>query len=149
MVLYGAQIWCNLAKTDLENLDRVNRLAAKRMQDLCQTTKSEIGNLGLWTMQGYTDKSKLFFLQKLVFSSPNFIHKQLIIKRLFKFLYTGSHQSRGYIPNVFEMLDSYWLKGCLLRYADTGEFPEEQLWKKPVRESIPTFTPNAGLEERY
>ena len=87
-------------------------------------------------MQGYIDKSKLFFIQKLVSSSPNFIHKQLFIKRLFKFLYTGSHQSRGYIPDVFEILDRYGLKDCLLRDADTGEFPEEQLWKKPVRESI-------------
>ena len=76
-------------------------------------------NLGLWTMQGYIDKSKLFFLQKLVSSSL-----------------TGSHQSRGYIPDVFEILDRYGLNDCLLRYADTGEFPEKQLWKKPVRESI-------------
>ncbi len=30
-VLYGAQIWWNLTKTDLKNLDQVNRLAAKRM----------------------------------------------------------------------------------------------------------------------
>ncbi len=75
-------------------------------------------------MQGYIDKSKLFFIQKLVSSSPNFIHKQLFIKRLFKFLYTGSHQSRGYIPDVFEILDRYGLKDCLLRDADTGEFPD-------------------------
>jgi hypothetical protein len=30
-VLYGAQIWWNFTKTDLKNLDEVNRLAAKRM----------------------------------------------------------------------------------------------------------------------
>ena len=62
-MLYGSQLWWNMTKTDLETLERVNRLAAKRMQGLCLTTKSEaaIGNLGLWTIEGYIDKIKLFF----------------------------------------------------------------------------------------
>jgi hypothetical protein len=120
------------------------------MQGLLATTKSEaaIGNLGLWTMQGYTDKSKLFFLQKLVSCSPNFIHKQLFIKRIFKFLYTGSHQSCRYIPDVFEILGRFGLKDCLLRYADTGPGISRGTIVEKNREGIYTFTPNAGLEER-
>ena len=39
-VLYGAQIWWNLTKTDLENLDRVNRLAAKSMA--CPMPNNEV-----------------------------------------------------------------------------------------------------------
>ena len=80
-----------MSKTDLETLERVNRLAAKRMQGLTTKSEAAIGNLGLWTIEGYIDKIKLFFLQKPVSTSQDFFHKQIFVWRLFKYLYTGSN----------------------------------------------------------
>ena len=96
-MLYGSQLWWNITKTDLETLERVNRLAAKRMQGLCLRTKSEaaIRHLGLWTIEGYIDKIKLLCLQKLVSTSHNFFHRQIFVSRLFKYLYTGPNCTRG------------------------------------------------------
>ena len=53
-VLYACHLWWNLSQTDMNDLERVKRLAAKRAQGLCATTKSEaaLGSLGLWTVEG-------------------------------------------------------------------------------------------------
>ena len=77
-MLYGSELWWNITKMDLDMMEHVNRSTAKRSQGLCHTTRSEaaIGNLGLWTVEGYIDKKKLF-LRKLI--------EQIFIKRLFNF----------------------------------------------------------------
>ena len=81
-MLYACRLWWNLLQTDIDDLERVNLLAAKRAQGLCATTKSEaaLGSLGLWTVQGLIDKQKLVFLQKLICSPFSFVHKQLFVK---------------------------------------------------------------------
>ena len=139
-MLYGSQLWWNMTKTDLETLERVNRLAAKRMQGLCLTTKSEaaIGNLGLWTIEGYIDKIKLFFLQKLVSTSQDFFHKQIFIWRLFKYLYTGSNCTQGFIKDILKILTKYNLEEHLLSYIETAHFPTELTWKSIVNKAIST-----------
>ena len=64
-MLYACHLWWNLSQTDTDDLERVNRLAAKRAQCLCASTKSEaLGSLGIWTVQGLIDKQKLFFFAK-------------------------------------------------------------------------------------
>ena len=137
-MLYGSQLWWNITKTDLEMLEMTNRFAAKRSQGLCSTTRSEAatGNLGLWTIEGYIDKSKLLFLQKLVVSSPDSIHKKIFIQRLFRFLNKVSSDMQGYNVHIFQVFQKYHLEDYLTIYVESGHFPVEQCWKNIVRTAI-------------
>lgn len=137
-MLYACHLWWNLSQTDMDDLERVNRLAAKRAQGLCATTKSEaaLGSLGLWTVQGLIDKQKLFFLQKLICSPVSFIHKQLFVKRLCRFFNQVVGRNEGFVANIVEILQKYDLQHYLMTYMDTGEFPKESVWKRLVRNTI-------------
>ena len=87
----------------MDDLERVNRLAAKRAQGLCATTKSEaaLGSLGLWTVQGPIDKQKLFvFLQKLISSPISFIQTTLCQATMSFFLNQVIGRNQGFVNEL-------------------------------------------------
>ena len=137
-MLYGSQLWWNITKTDLGVLENANRFAAKRAQGLCPMTRSEAvtGNLGLWTMEGYIDKNKLSFLQKLIASSSDLFHKKIFIRRLARFVCNVSSAMQGYIVDIFKVLTKYHLEEYMVIYIESGHFPTEQSWKNTVKSAI-------------
>ena len=125
------------SQTDMDDLERVNRLTAKRAQGLCVTTKSAaaLGSLGLWSVQRLIDKQKLF-LRKLINSPVSFIHKQLFVKRLCRFPNQVVSRNQGLVASIVEILPKYDLQYYLMMYMDTGDFPQEFVWKRLVRNTI-------------
>ena len=99
-MLYGCELWNNMSKSDLLKLEVSNRFAGKRIQGLCNTTRSEAvtGSIGLWTVEGYIDKEKLLFLFKLMKSSGTTVHKSLFAFRLFSYLNKFVSKPLGFIP---------------------------------------------------
>ena len=53
-MLYSCELWNNMSKSDLLKLEVSNRFAGKRIQGLCNTTRSEAvtGSIGPWTVEG-------------------------------------------------------------------------------------------------
>ena len=140
-MLYGSELWSNLTQTDLQALDRVHRFAAKRAQELPPSTKSAaaLGNLGLWSIDGYIDKNKLLFFRSLVCSSPNTIHKQLFTRRLTNYIYRLTENQRGFIPDITDTLVSYDLEDCLAKYLETAMFPSKREWTRIISYKIQNY----------
>ena len=106
-MLYGSEVWWNLTATEEELVNRVNVFAAKRLQGLCPTTHSigALRSIGLWSIIGYIDKTKLLFLGCLCRTSPGYLQKRIFIKRLFSYLggdrlWFSSWLCPGYYTNL-------------------------------------------------
>ena len=99
----------NLTETKKEILNRSRSFAAKWLQGLCPQTHTvgAIGTIGMWSTTGYIDKIKLLFLGSLCRSSPVYLHKQLVIKRLFSYLTQGCPVTLGYVPDITNILKTY------------------------------------------
>ena len=133
-MFYGSQLWWNITKTDMGVLENANRFTGKRAQGLFPTTRSEAvtGNLGLWSMEGYIDKNKLFFPQKLIASSSDLFHKKIFIRRLTGFICNVSSAMQGYILDIFKVLTKYHLEDYMVIYIESGHSPTDQSWKNTV-----------------
>ena len=105
---------------------------------ICYTSRSEavIGNLGLWTVECYIDKKKLLFLQKLIYSETNTVHKQIIIKRILNNLNGTVDHRQGYVPDILKILDKYNFKSYLDIYFNNGYFPNKCNWKNIVKKQV-------------
>ena len=75
-------------------------------------------------------------MQKLISSPVSFIHKQLFVKRLCRFLNQAGCRNQGIVANIVEILQKYDLQHYLAMYKDTGEFPQEFVWKRLLRNTI-------------
>lgn len=108
-MLYGAELWGGISKTDMEKLEITHKFAVKRIQGFSPTTRTEaaIGSLGFWTAEGYIDKTKLLFFHKLLSSPSTSIRKIVFIKSLFSYLYRLSNMSLGFIPDIIRILHKY------------------------------------------
>lgn len=137
-MLYGCELWCNMSKSDIYKLEVVNRFAAKRIQGLSSTTRSEAvtGSIGLWTVEGYIDKAKLLFLYKLMKSSSSTAHKSLFVTRLLSYFYKIVSKPLGFIPDVFRILQKYELLDYIDDYMTTGILPSEKFWKATITKRI-------------
>ena len=90
----------------------------------------------MWTVEGYIDKKKLLFLQKLIYSKTNTVHKQMFIKRLFNILNGTVDHPQGYVPDILIILDKYNLKSYLDIYLNNGYFPNKCNWKNIVKKQV-------------
>lgn len=137
-MLYGAELWWGLNKSDVEKLDIANRFAAKRIQGLDPNTRSvaAIGCLGLWTIEGYIDKIKLLFFHKLLTAPTTSIHKKLFVKRLFSFIYRLVEKPLGFVPDIVNLLHKYELYHVLQEYMDCGYIPPYLVSKKTIKNNI-------------
>ena len=63
-MLYGAEPSSNFTVTNINDIERVNEIAAKRIMGLSKTTMSEaaLSNLGLWPIELHITKKKMFCL---------------------------------------------------------------------------------------
>ena len=127
-----------MSKSDLLKLEVSNRFAGKRIQGLCNTTRSEAvtGSIGLWTVEGYIDKAKLLFLFKLMKSSGTTVHKSLFTFRLFSYLNKLVSKPFGFIPDVFRILEKYELQDYIDDYVTNGILPSEHMWKATITKRI-------------
>ena len=137
-MLYGCKIWNNMSETDLHVLEATNQFAAKKIQGLCSTTRSEAatGGIGLSTIEGYINKAKLFFLYRIMKSPSTTIHKYLFITRFSSYLNKLVAKPLGFIPDIFRILEKYGLLDCIDNYLADGTLPSEHEWKTLVKERL-------------
>ena len=137
-MIYGAELWWGLKKSDIEKLETANKFAAKRIQGLHPNTLSAaaVGSLGIWTIEGYIDKLKLLFLYKLLTAPPSSIHKQLFVKRLFSYIHRLTETPLGFVPDIINLLHKYELYYVLQDFIDSGHIPSHHVWKKTIKDKI-------------
>ena len=129
-----------MSETDLHVREVTNRFAAKRIQGLCSTTRSEAvtSGIGLWTNEGYIDKARLFFLYRVMKSPSTSVHKYLFITKLSSYLNKLVAKLLGFISDIFRILGKYGLLDCIDNYLANGTLPSEHEWKTIVKESLVT-----------
>lgn len=137
-MLYGCELWWDMTQSDLLSLEVANRFAAKRIQGLPPSTRSEAatGSLGLWTIEGYIDKAKLLFLHRLLSAPSESIQKLLFINRLFSYLYEAAKKPLGFVSDVIGVLRKYDLYNFLEEYLEYGNIPNAKVWKKLIIHKI-------------
>ena len=60
-----------------------------------------------------------------IYSNKDFIHKQLFVERLCRFVNQVVGRNQGFLANIAEILQKYGLQHYLTMYLDTGDFPQE------------------------
>lgn len=137
-MLYGCEVWSRLTMTEVKLLNQGNTFAAKRLQGLCQTTHSAgaLGTIGMWSISGHIDKSKLLFFGNLCRMSPLRLEKRLFIKRLFWFLADNDISHLGFARDIVRILRLYDLYQYLDDYLESCVFPSKNVWRNIVMDSI-------------
>ena len=137
-MLYGCEVWYDLKIEEQDVLNRVTAFIAKRAQGLAITTHNAgaRGTFGIWKTTAFIDKAKLTFFGSLCRSSPQYLHKQIFIQRLYTYYRNSPQNSLGYIPDIINTLKRYNLYSYLELYLLDGTFPSKENWKKIFLEEI-------------
>ena len=108
-ILYGCELWDVISKKSIEELEVVQRYAARRMQGFDQRspTLCTIFSLGLVEMKRSIDKIKLMFWNRLCTSSYSLFYKKLFIARLCSFGSTTPRPKRGSLADIHSIMREY------------------------------------------
>ena len=135
-VLYGCELWSAIHPNEIEELEKLQRFFARSVQNfhvrspVAVTTQT----LGLWSMEGVIDKSKLLYFGRLCRTSPSQFIKRLLYFRIGQYM-CNDVSSTSVIHDLIQTVRKYELDTFLMEYLRTGEFPEKSQWNKIVSRS--------------
>ena len=146
-VLYGCEMWNNLSKKDLCNLQIFQHFVVKHIQGMHRRTRSDMCETMLYLSRLIVviEKRKLTFLQKLCQIKPNILSQQIFTFRLFQYLLTPDLKQLGFIPDIVGILQKYSRSSHLMNYIFTGHFPSKFAWKNIINNTINDFEDVAKL----
>jgi hypothetical protein len=136
--LYGSELWCDLTKSSILSLERVQHFCLKVLQGLPKRTRSDIvtGLLGVRSLESSIHQRKLVFLGALCNLKRNCVVKQVFLMRLFSSDFITPLTKQGFIPDIWRLLRMYDLEDILSNYMLTGTFPSTHTWKQLVKSRI-------------
>ena len=139
--LYGAELWHNMTRTDIEILEKFTRLAAKSIQKFPIRTRTDIalGMLGWLPMRARIEQRKLMFLQKLCTMPSEILSRQIFDIRLNLFMLRGQTNQTGFIPDIWEILRRFELLEFVTTYVANSKFPSKSQWKSLVYQKVSQF----------
>ena len=137
-VLYGAELWHSMTRTDIEMLEKFTRLAAKSIQQYPIRTRTDIalGMLGWLPMRARVEQRKLMFLQKLCTMPPEILARKIFDLRLNLYMLRDQKHQTGFIPDIWEILRRYQLHEYVTTYITSSKFPSKHIWKNLVSRKI-------------
>ena len=146
-VLYGCEMWNNLSKKDLCNLQIFQHFVVKHIQGMHRRTRSDMCEtmLDLFRLTVVVEERKFMFLQKLCQIEPNILSIQIFTFRLFQCLLSPDRKQLGFIPDTIGILQKYSLSSHLMNYIFTGNFPSKFAWKNIINNTINDFEHEAKL----
>ncbi|WAR05956.1 hypothetical protein MAR_021325, partial [Mya arenaria] len=109
-LLFEAELWNNLSKTNYLQLERFIRMAAKLIQRFPIRTRIDIclAMLGMKSIESQIDIKKLTFLECLCNMPVHVLSKQIFNLRLAMYACrTNKITQRGYIPDIINILSKY------------------------------------------
>jgi exonuclease III len=135
-MLYGSELWHDLPNYQITMIEKTQIKVLKRVQGLPLRTHDIIVRrlVGQKSILSLGDQRKMYFLQRLISTNVNTLHKRIFIKRLYDWLY-GLYQN-GYVPDIYATLAKYHLLDYFMRYITGGKFPDKIIWKALVKEAV-------------
>ena len=134
-ILHGSELWNDLSKIEMIQLERAQCRALKITQGLPLRTHNYIvrGMVNQMSVMSIIECKKLAFLQKVISMSPGFLHKQLFIRRCYAFV--NGNNMKGFVPDIFRILRECQLHTFMYTYLRGGTFPTKIEWKHIIKGS--------------
>ena len=141
--LYGSDIWFNLSKNQLLELERAHRFCLKHIQCIPRQSRTVVclSLLGKAPIEFEIDKRKLIFFGQLCRLSVDHFSRKIFFVRLSQFL-NNVRPISGLIPEIVRLLTKYDLYAALLDFCNSGAFPTKGAWKHVVNVQIMSFYQN-------
>ena len=145
---FGCELWNNISKTDMRNLETTHHICLKRIQKLPMLTRSDMvtGLLGFSSIEAYIDLQKLAFLGTLCRLRSTDYAYRLFITRLYQFKNSETHKHRGFIKDIHDILDKYNIHLYLNQFMNDNSFPDKSRWKIIIKREILQFEREAWLK---
>ena len=142
--LYGSELWSTITNENTLKLERMHRLCSKVTQNLATRTRSDMvsATLGLFPISAIIDRSKLLFFQGLCKMPSHYACKEVFLTKLHLHDLNTDCVSKGYIPDIMQVLEKYDLKHHVKEYIKTGYIPSRQNWKSLVDINISYYENN-------
>ena len=117
--LYSCELWNNIDKTTMTQLEIAHRFCVKFCQCLPRLTRTDIalGLMGITSIEAYIDMQKLNFLGTLCRANSTFIVKYLFTFRLHQYRLNSRVIQKGIISDLNRLLRKYSLENYLNNYA--------------------------------
>jgi hypothetical protein len=134
---YGCELWSSLSQSQVYDLEVCQRKAARRIIGLDQRscTETTISSLGLWTIEGYVDKIKLGFFNKICRAKGSFVWKNIFHRRILDFL-IHENESVGFVKDIYRILLKYQLGGFFHLYVNTLYSTPKSAWRRNIEMAI-------------
>ncbi|CAH1798076.1 unnamed protein product [Owenia fusiformis] len=139
---YGAELWYDISKTEMNEMEIAQKYVVKRFQGFEKRTPSvmAISSMGIWTISSFISKMKFLFLGRLLRSNRNSTQKQMFLCRLSSLISRECQfkVNKGFLqdlknlnlPALFETITNYIDHGIYIQSKD--------IWKFVVIEEIQT-----------
>lgn len=129
-VLYGCELWTNVAKKSVDNLEILQRFTARRIQGFDRQSPSNctIYSLGLMKMEKTIQKRQLLFWNRLCRSDYSLFFKQLFIARLCTFSADTPQKKRGFVACIYKTMQLYKIENFFTDYILHRETPPKSNW---------------------
>ncbi|KAI8495031.1 hypothetical protein Bbelb_270170 [Branchiostoma belcheri] len=137
-MLHGCEFW-NPTTSEMEKLERVHRMGAKRLQGMHFQTETNacLATLGMMPLSAIIHKQKLLLFGRLARLHHTCLAKKVFLFRLYSFVLCKNKQgTRGLIKDCFEIAEQYGLTEYLENYWSTLDFPSKELWKVTVKKAV-------------
>ncbi len=140
--LYGCELWNNLTSSQITTLERAHRFSIKFIQSLPKQTRTDIAQsiIGINSLEYEIDKKKLLLFGQLCLLNPDTCIKRIFSVRVMGFA-ADSRKQRGFIPDIFRLLEKYSLLDYVNSYITSGNFVSMYTWKYTLNRAV-TLTVN-------
>ena len=145
-VLYGCEVWNNLKHKNIDELNKFQRMIAKKIQGFHPYVRTDMceSMLGLIRLQAEIDRRKLLFLRSLCEMPHRSVPSRIFQFKLFMYLDHGI--DNGFIADIFAVLTRYNLVDYVTKYVQALQFPGKYAWKRIVNRAIFNYERNLWQE---
>lgn len=139
--LYGCELWNCISSSDLQKLNVFQHFVCKNSLNLLKSCRSDICEslFGVLPIEAEIDTRKLLFLGRLCRLHSTTLTKKIFAIRLYSFIYNLALKQKGFIPEIFDIIQKYELTDHLKQWLHDGSFPGKITWKKIVRTAVSTL----------
>ena len=143
--LYSCELWNNIDKTTMTQLEIAHRFCVKFCQDLPRITRTDIalGLMGITSIEAFIDLQKLDFLGTLCHANSTFIVKYLFTFRLHQYRLNSRAIQKGFISDLNRLLRKNSLENYLNNYISCGTSPSKAEWKRYCKTTIWNYKESA------
>lgn len=136
--LYGCELW-QLKQSEIYMLEKAQNFIVKSMQGFNFRTRTDMCTslIGWFSIEAYISVKKMLFLGRICRMDVGYLTREIFIKRLFEF--NLSHFSRGFIPDIVNVLQKYNLFYVLNEFLNIGVFPNKSQWKILVNDHVKSY----------